>query len=57
MWAPGAFELPFLAERRRRDERFDAIVAWVRDSGETPHFEYVAGEVARASQRCAGHIA
>jgi len=48
MWAPGAFELPVLAEAAAASERFDAIVALgcvIR--GETPHFEYVAGEVAR----------
>ena len=47
-WAPGAFELPVLAEAAATSERFDAIVALgcvIR--GETPHFEYVAGEAAR----------
>ena len=46
--APGAFELPVLAEAAAASERFDAIVALgcvIR--GETPHFEYVAGEAAR----------
>ena len=47
-WVPGAFELPVLAEAAAASERFDAIVALgcvIR--GETPHFEYVAGEAAR----------
>jgi len=47
-WAPGAFELPVLAEAAAASERFDAIIALgcvIR--GETPHFEYVAGEAAR----------
>ncbi len=47
-WAPGAFELPVLAEAAAASERFDAIVALgcvIR--GETPHFEYVAGEATR----------
>lgn len=47
-WAPGAFELPVLAEAAAASERFDAIVALgcvIR--GETPHFEYVASEAAR----------
>lgn len=47
-WAPGAFELPVLAEAAAASERFDAIVALgcvIR--GETPHFEYVAAEAAR----------
>jgi len=47
-WVPGAFELPVVAEVAAASERFDAIVALgcvVR--GETPHWEYVAGEAAR----------
>lgn len=46
---PGCFELPLAAKRLiASDERLDGIVALgavVR--GETPHFEYVAGECAR----------
>ncbi len=46
---PGCFELPLAAKRLiAADERLDAIVALgavVR--GETPHFDYVAGECAR----------
>ena len=47
-WVPGAFELPVVTEVAAASERFDAIVALgcvVR--GETPHWEYVAGEAAR----------
>jgi len=47
-WAPGAFELPALAEVAAGSGRYRAIVALgcvIR--GETPHFEYVAGEAAR----------
>jgi len=47
-WVPGAFELPVVAEAAAASERFDAIVALgcvIR--GETPHFEYVAGEATR----------
>jgi 6,7-dimethyl-8-ribityllumazine synthase len=47
-WVPGAFELAVVAEAAAASERFDAIVALgcvIR--GETPHFEYVAGEAAR----------
>ncbi|HYX82404.1 MAG TPA: 6,7-dimethyl-8-ribityllumazine synthase [Gemmatimonadales bacterium] len=47
-WVPGAFELPVVAEAAAASERFDAIVALgcvIR--GETPHWEYVAGEAAR----------
>jgi 6,7-dimethyl-8-ribityllumazine synthase len=45
---PGAFELPFAARRLAASRRYDAVVclgAVVR--GETPHFDYVAGEAAR----------
>jgi len=46
---PGAFELPFAALKLAEgDEEFDAIIALgavIR--GDTPHFDYVAGEAAR----------
>ena len=54
MWAPGAFELPVLAEAAAASERFDAIVALgcvIR--GETAHFDYVAGEAASGLQLAA----
>lgn len=47
-WVPGAFELPIVARRLAEGRRYDAVVclgAVIR--GETPHFEYVAGEAAR----------
>jgi 6,7-dimethyl-8-ribityllumazine synthase len=43
-WAPGAFELPLVAQRMATDGRADAVVclgAVIR--GETAHFDYVAG--------------
>jgi len=48
IWVPGAFELPVAAEATAASGRYTALVALgcvVR--GETPHFEYVAGETAR----------
>ena len=48
VWVPGAWELPFAARRLLVTERYHALVAVgavVR--GETPHFDYVAGEAAR----------
>lgn len=45
---PGAFELPLACRTLLDTERFDAIVALgcvIR--GETPHFDFVAGETAR----------
>ena len=49
---PGAFELPLVAKRLAASGRYDAVVALgcvIR--GDTPHFEYVAGECARGLQR------
>lgn len=48
VWVPGAWELPAAARLLLSSERYDAIVALgavIR--GETPHFDYVAGEAAR----------
>jgi 6,7-dimethyl-8-ribityllumazine synthase len=48
VWVPGAFELPVAAAAAARSGRYACLVALgavVR--GETPHFEYVAGEAAR----------
>jgi 6,7-dimethyl-8-ribityllumazine synthase len=49
---PGAFELPLAARRLALSGRYDAVVALgcvIR--GDTPHFEYVAGECARGLQQ------
>ena len=46
--APGAFELPVVAERMASTGNFDAIIALgavIR--GATPHFDYVSGECAK----------
>ena len=48
VWVPGAWELPAAARVLHASERYDALVALgavIR--GETPHFDYVAGEGAR----------
>lgn len=45
---PGCFELPVAAARLLASGRYDAIVALgVVIRGETPHFDYVAGECSR----------
>jgi 6,7-dimethyl-8-ribityllumazine synthase len=47
-WVPGAFEIPPVAQRLAASGRYDAVVclgAVIR--GGTPHFEYVAAEVAK----------
>lgn len=45
---PGAFELPLMAKKLAKTNRFDAIIclgAVIR--GATPHFEYVSAEVSK----------
>jgi 6,7-dimethyl-8-ribityllumazine synthase len=54
VWAPGCFELPVVAKALASSGRYDAIVclgAVIR--GETPHFDYVAGQAAEGIQRVA----
>ena len=51
-WVPGAFELPQAALQLARTRRFAAIVCVgcvIR--GETPHFDFVAGQAAAGIQR------
>jgi 6,7-dimethyl-8-ribityllumazine synthase len=48
VWVPGAWELPAAACRLLDTGAYDAIVAiGAVIRGETPHFDYVAGECAR----------
>ncbi len=52
VWVPGAWELPLAARRLLALERYDALVAVGAVSrGETPHFDYVAGEASRGLAR------
>ncbi|MGI8669868.1 MAG: 6,7-dimethyl-8-ribityllumazine synthase, partial [Aridibacter sp.] len=45
---PGSFELPLTAMKVAEDGKFDAVICiGVVIRGETPHFEYVAGEAAK----------
>ncbi len=51
---PGAFDIPLIARKLALSRRFDALVtlgAVVR--GQTPHFDYVAGECASGIARIA----
>ena len=48
IWVPGAWELPIAVRRAMSTERYEAVVALgavIR--GDTPHFDYVAGEASR----------
>ena len=47
-WVPGSFEIPATAKKIAESKRFNAVVCLgcvIR--GETPHFDYVASEVAK----------
>lgn len=45
---PGSFELPLTAMKVAQSGKFDAVIAiGVVIRGETPHFDYVAGEAAK----------
>ena len=45
---PGAFELPLACLKAAQSTKFDAVIALgVVIRGDTPHFDYVAGETAR----------
>ena len=48
VWVPGSFEIPVTALRLSTSGRYDAVIclgAVIR--GQTPHFDYVASEVAK----------
>lgn len=47
-WAPGAFELPLIAQRLVKAKSYDAVICLgtvIR--GATPHFDYIAAEAAK----------
>jgi 6,7-dimethyl-8-ribityllumazine synthase len=48
VWVPGSFEIPLAARKLAQSDKFDAVIcvgAVIR--GATPHFDYVAAEVAK----------
>lgn len=47
-WVPGAFEIPLAAQRMASSRRYDAVICLgtvIR--GDTPHFDYIAAELAK----------
>ncbi len=47
-WTPGAFEIPLIAKKMAKTNKYDAIIclgAVIR--GATPHFDYVSAEVSK----------
>jgi 6,7-dimethyl-8-ribityllumazine synthase len=54
VWVPGAFEIPLLAKQLAESGELDAVIcvgAVIR--GDTPHFDFVAGECAAGISRVA----
>lgn len=50
VWVPGSFEIPPLAQRLAKAKKYDAIVCLgTLIKGATPHFEYIAKEVAKGT--------
>ena len=48
VWVPGSFEIPLVAQKMANSGKYDGVVclgAVIR--GGTPHFDYIAGEVAK----------
>ena len=48
VWVPGSFEIPAMARKMAGSDRYDALIclgAVIR--GSTPHFDYLASEVAK----------
>ena len=47
---PGAFEIPLVAQKMAGSGKYDAVICiGVVIRGATPHFDYVAGEVAKGT--------
>lgn len=48
VWVPGAFEIPLAAQKIAKSKAYDAVICLgtiIR--GATPHFEFIASEVAK----------
>ncbi|MCX5711825.1 MAG: 6,7-dimethyl-8-ribityllumazine synthase [Candidatus Omnitrophica bacterium] len=48
VWAPGAYEIPLVAQKMAKSKKYDAIIclgAVIR--GATPHFDYIAAEASK----------
>lgn len=48
VWVPGSFEVPLVAQRMAQSKKYDVVLclaAVIR--GGTPHFDYVAAEIAK----------
>ena len=48
IWVPGAYEIPLVAKKLAQQKKYNAVIclgAVIR--GSTPHFDYIAAEVAK----------
>ena len=48
VWVPGAFEIPYVAQKMAKSKKFDAVICLgtiIR--GSTPHFDYIANEASK----------
>lgn len=47
-WVPGAFEIPLVAKKMAKSEKYDAVITLgAVIKGSTPHFDYVCAEVSK----------
>ena len=54
VWVPGAFEIPVVALKLAKSKKYDAVICLgtvIR--GATPHFEFIASEVAKGVAKVA----
>ncbi|WP_010651482.1 6,7-dimethyl-8-ribityllumazine synthase [Oceanobacillus massiliensis] len=54
VWVPGAFELPLIAHKMAKSDKYDAVITLgtvIR--GSTPHFDYVCNEAAKGVSNAA----
>ncbi len=52
VWVPGSFETPVAAQKMAKSKKYDALIclgAVIR--GATPHFDYIANEIAKGVSR------
>jgi len=52
VWVPGSFEIPLVADKMAKSKKYNAVICLgtvIR--GSTPHFDYIASEVAKGIAR------
>lgn len=55
-WVPGAFEIPLIAQKMAKSNKYDAVITLgtvIR--GSTPHFDFVCNEAAKGVSATALH--